>query len=123
MRYRFAREGITTVLDVHFEPGSLRWEEDKIPVTWQAGMQIGDLLGTASDLQREDDGWLTAEFTWNDNEKSVNLDAILDKDVFMTVFCNEIVEQDRRISGRVRRVSSARLRHIFATIGNPWIEK
>lgn len=125
MRYRFAREGITTILDVHLVEGSLQWDDDKlIPVLWENDFSTQGILGQAHDLRREDGGWLSAEIDWTNEDKSPAVVELIDHgDLFLTIYATNVTEQDRRASGGHRHVQQAELRSIYTTMNDTWVDK
>lgn len=122
MRYKFAREGIDTVLDTHLNKDSLHWDEKPIVVNYSNEWDLNNILGTAHDLRREDDGWITAEIEWN--EKGELIAHQLGEDCYLTIYANQVSEQDQRRTGGQRVIRMAKLRAIYATMGSdPWAEK
>lgn len=127
MRYRFAREGVLTVVNNHFfDPESIRWDSSKlIPVTWENNFSDPEaLMGAASDLRREDDGWLTAEIEWN--TKGQQVADFINKDAWLTIHLNKLVETDETSQdGGLRTIHEGNLLTIFASMrdGDPWEEK
>lgn len=127
MRYRFAREGILTPIGKHFfEPESIKWDSDRrIPVTWSNNFSDPEaLMGYATDIQREDDGWLTAEIEWT--EKGRQVEDFVNKDFFLTVYLNHLEETDTSSQDDGQRtIHSGNLKGIFAAVGGahvtgPW---
>ena len=131
MRYLFAREGVDTVINNHLRPGSLKWEEESLPITWQGRNTLQDIIGTATELRREDDGCLTAEVLWNSKGQEM-LDA-LGVDVntpksgaWLTIYANHVEEEHLRLRGeRMRVIHSATLRYLYVVLcqEDPWKEK
>lgn len=128
MRYRFAREGVDTVIGNHLKYGSLLWEET-LPVTWRAGNRLDDVVGTASEIRREDDGWLTAEVMWN--AKGREMFEALDSDintsepgVWLTIFAHLITEESPQV-GAMRVIHQATVKYLFVTLQqeDPWKDK
>lgn len=127
MRYRFAREGVKTIgSKAFFEPESIKWVPDKsIPVTYENNFSDpGAIMGKASDLRREDDGWLTAEIEWN--EKGEAISEEIGKTLWMTVMVNHILESLERTieNAEWRIVKACDLRVIYASsLEDPWVEE
>lgn len=126
MRYRFAREGTKTVgSNAYFEPESLKWDPSKpVIVNFTNDFQADNVIGKATDIQREDDGWLTAEIEWNDKGDQVALN--LDKNMWLTIYINHILESDQTsLDGSGwRMVKSGDLKAIYATTdSDPWEEE
>lgn len=122
MRYRFAREGIQTKSGHFLEPEALVWEEKPILVVWGNDFSWPDnILGKATDLRREEDGWLTAEIEWT-TEKGKQAEKLIDRDIFLTVYCNKILP-DTWVEGPVRHVEKANLLSIFTTLEDTWVRK
>lgn len=66
-RYRIAREGVTTWDGRMLGHGSLEWEDGPLPLMMMPeGEEVRDghdgslLLGTVTDVRREETGWVTA---------------------------------------------------------------
>lgn len=65
MRYTIAHESTKkpTRGGLHLRPGALIWDDSPIAVTYGLGV---DVIGYALDIQREDDGRITAEIEFGD---------------------------------------------------------
>lgn len=127
MRYRFAREGVKTIgSKAFFEPESIKWPVDGvIPVFWENNFSDATkLLGSASDLRREEDGWVTADIAWN--LKGEEVEGQVNKEVWLTVFVNHILEKESTdIAGKDWRIiQSCTLRGIYTSaLEDPWVEE
>lgn len=126
MRYRFAREGVKTVgSKAFFEPESIKWDPDRpIPVTYSNDIRPENFIGSASDIRREEDGWITAEIKWNDKGDQVAL--LLDETLWLTVYIHHLLESEgTSLDGSGwRMIKSCDLKVIFATHdGDPWQEE
>lgn len=128
MRYRFAREGVKTIgSQAFFEPESIKWDPEKVfKVNFENDFSNLDrVIGEATDLRREDDGWLTVEITWNAKGRSIEED--INKNVWLTVMVNHLVvgPEERTIENAEWRViKTCDLRVIYATKSeNPWLEE
>lgn len=67
MRKPICYENALGVADHFLLEGSVKWEDGKkIPLVWNFGYDVNSLLGHAQDLQREEDGAITAELNIND---------------------------------------------------------
>lgn len=129
MRYRFAREGIDTIIGNHLEPGALTWSEVGLPVSWNANWYSNNLIGMASDIRREDDGWLTAEVKWNTKGEAMIEQVGFDVNdengtIWLTIYVTDIVEQQRESYNGQRVVKQGILRSLFVTLSgeDPWTE-
>lgn len=126
MRYRFAREGVLTVVGKHFfDPESIKWDPSRlIPVVWDNNFGNADaVMGTASEIRREDDGWLTAEIAWN--QKGIEVEPFINKDAFLTIHLNKLVETDNSsLEGGRRVIHEGNLLNIYAAPNekDPWTE-
>ena len=125
MRYRFAREGVKTMgSNAYFEPEGLKWDPDKpLVVNYTNDFRAENVVGVATEIRREEDGWLTAEIEWNDKGDQVALH--LDDTMWLTIYLNHLLENDETDIGgaRWRRIKSADLKGIFVTIlEDPWAE-
>lgn len=79
MRYDLIQEGVR---DEHtgilFLPGSLKWVTEKhVPVSYSYNWDR--VIGKANDLQREDNGMITAEIVWDERYQK-EIDDLLKKD-------------------------------------------
>lgn len=114
MRKTIAREGEEWIPGQLLEVGSLKWGDEPIPVTKSAEWDdLESLIGTATDLRREDDESVTAEIELNEEFAS----AIAD--MSFTVYCNEVKSIGPR-EVRPWRITSARIRAIFFAPTVPW---
>ena len=114
-RYRFAREGHDNVLKNFFIPGSIKFRED---AHFHVSLNnvFDKVVGKASGLRREDDGWLTAEVEWvEDKEAYPNL--LSNGELFLTIFGNELLIKQE---GGTLTVESINLRSLFLTSEDPW---
>lgn len=95
MRYRFARENIDTIIGYHYNEGALKFEEGKTyPVYWENDFSAtGNLIGQASVIKREDDGWLLAEIAWVNEKGEQAAQLVADGQGFVTIYGNEVVKQ------------------------------
>lgn len=118
-RHRFALEGVETPLKRTIEVDAIKILDDEIPVVWNADLSdLDKLMGAATDFQREDDGWISAEIDWNPDYQSL-IDHDLAKSFFLTIWANEV---ESRKTGGLEIVTSCRLRMIYATVGkSPWV--
>jgi hypothetical protein len=123
LRYRIAREGIDTIVGNHLEVGALKFDAtETYIVTWNNDFHVDNIVGNATDLRREEGGWITAEVTWS-GEKSPEVSKLVDREeVWLTIYATQ-VEDQRRINAQ-RVVSSATLRALYLTPGlkSPWTE-
>lgn len=94
--------------------GSIKWAgEYPIPITaWES--YTHKLLGEASDIRRGDDGEITAEIQWFDEDYKT---AVEDGLMALTLWCNDL---DAEHIENTMVVQSAMLRKIYPTIGVPW---
>lgn len=122
MRYRIAREGVHTILGTFFEENSIKWDDDKeYVVTWSNNFSNPEMvMGKATRLQYDEDGWITADIEWNEN--ATTLAAMVNKDFFLTIYGNQ-VEETKGAKG-TRLVHSVTLKAIYCAIdqNNPWDE-
>ena len=126
MRYRIAREGVDTIIGNHLEVGALKFEEDKTyVVTWMNNFTVDNIIGTAHDLRREDDGEITAEIEWNENGDAIV--ELLGEKCFVTIYGNEV----EQLGGFPKNdgdpqvlVRSVTLKALFVDNGaiDPWTE-
>jgi hypothetical protein len=116
MRVIVAFEGENTVPKQVLEHGSVRWAEDKpIPVTdWENNTQ--KITGTAKDFQRDENGCVTAEVEFTDENVKTLIDA---GEIALTVYGNQ-VDDSRRDDG-TRVVHSFQLLALYPTLGVPWV--
>lgn len=124
MRYRIAREGIDTIVGNHLEVGALKFDEaGSYVVTWNNDPHVDNIVGNATDLRREEGGWITAEVTWG-GEKSPEVSKLVDQEeAWLTIYATEV--EDHFKSNAQRVVRSATLRALFTTPTpeSPWTEK
>lgn len=115
MRKTISWEGEEKVPGVVLEKGSLQWSEDPIPLVWSFEQSVESVLGTASDLRREDDGRITAEVTLSENLPNAQStkNAIEHGDVVLTTWSNNLAEYN---NNGVRRIRSATIRSVNAVI-------
>jgi len=118
VRHIIAFEGRETVPGQFLEHGSLKWDEDtKLIVVWQANFDDPrNIIGTGTDIQRDENGVLTAEIEWNDPEKMEQLA----KDVAVTIWANE-VNADRDKETDNITVHSAKIKALLTTPSVPWV--
>jgi hypothetical protein len=128
MRYRFAREGIDTIIGHHFSPGAIKFEDREYPVTWSNSFMAEDLIGAAKDLRREDDGTLTAEIHWYSG-RGEQAGEIVDNSKYgwLTIYGNEVVKKGDYPLGPGRpqiEINSLTLKCLFVCYGleDPWTE-
>lgn len=129
MRYRFAREGIDTIIGNHLEPGSLTWSEVGLPVSGYADWDASSIIGMASDVRREDDGWLTAEVKWNERgqlmcdglEQDVNDEGGM---LWLTIYATDLTEEGKITPESQRIVHRGTIKALFVTLSpeDPWTE-
>ena len=114
MRKIITWEGEEKVPGIIIEKGALTWGDDPIPVCWNFQYDIENLLGNATDLRREDDGSITAEITFDEeNEKQRQAKEVLEHgDVTTTVYVTNLAEADRRTTGPKRSVTAGRIRTV-----------
>ena len=129
MRYRFAREGIDTIIGNHLKPYSMLWEQAELPINYNANWTVEALIGVASDIRREDDGQLTAEVKWNDHGlmliEAMHQDVnAKDGTLWLTIVANMILEKGEAGVGTQRVVHQATIRELFVTmhLQDPWAE-
>lgn len=117
MRYRFAREGVKTVVGDHvFMPSSIQWE-GSIPVCLNNDFRQSDVIGVATDLRREDEGWLTAEIEW---ASDMGLDVgTVNQTSFLTIYGNQLF----RSENDAKEITNITLRSLFLTEGDPWVDQ
>lgn len=126
MRYRFAREGVKTVGSIaFFSTESIKWDTNRaIIVNYENDFTDPDnIVGKATDLRREDDGWLTAEIEWNDGGEAIKDD--IDVSAWLTVNVANLFETEERTIENEEWlvINSCELRIIYATAGgDPWVE-
>lgn len=111
MRKIIAWEGREMVPGVIIEVGALTWSEP-LPIVWSFQHDLSNLLGTARDLRREEDGSITAELDIRDDtEQQRSVKTLLEnRDVSTTIFANELterIENGKRLvfAGAIREVS------------------
>jgi hypothetical protein len=122
MRYNIAREGVLTHLGTLFEPDSIKWDEgQEFIITWSANWTNPEMImGNAKDLQRDEDGWISADVTWiKDNIEPLIGDV--NKTIWLTIYANQVgakQEGDKKI------VSSCALKALYVTPDqkSPWDE-
>lgn len=113
MRKIIAWEGEEKIPGQVLETGALKWNDDKpIPVTKSADWDVTSVIGTATDLRREDNHTITAEIELNEEF------APAIADMSFTVYCNQVKGSD--VSKEPWRISSARIRAIFFAPTVPW---
>jgi len=111
-RHKFAREGIRVKNNHFFEVDSLVWDE-QVVVTWMFEFSAKSILGVASNIRREEDGWLSAEIEWSDSQAAEQAKTLLDaKDVQFTVYCSDVIFE----KGKSLHVSKARIRAVSLAI-------
>ena len=91
MRYNVAREGVLTHLGTVFQPGSIQWDEDQeYIVTWTNRFDNPEMImGRAKDIQRQEDGWITADITWIDENIQALVDGV-NRDYHLTIWANQV---------------------------------
>lgn len=113
MRKIIAWEGEEKVPGQFLEVGSFKWGNEPIVVTKNTEWDADSVIGEATDLRREDNGSVTAEIKLQEGF------TILLDDLSFTVYCNDL----KSIGSRgfpPSRLSSARIRAIFADTSVPW---
>lgn len=114
MRVIIAFEGKHTVPGQFLEKDSIKWGDGPFPIT---GLEnnMEKLTGWAKDIQRDEDGCLTADI-YNVDE---NLLALLEHgDVAMTIYCRGVGDT---YQDQVRTVHSAELKGLYPTMCVPWV--
>lgn len=116
MRVQICQEGEESykingqVIDI----GAIKWEDTPYAITWEAMWDAEHLLGKATDIQRDENGLLTAEI---DMESLTDNGRRVWADVGTTIYANKLVTQ--RIDG-IMHVTSCQLRALYFTLGVPW---
>lgn len=66
-RHKLMQEGPDAHPSRHFHTDSVKWERSAIfPVTH--AYKVTELMGSATDFQRDEDGWISAEITWVESD-------------------------------------------------------
>lgn len=92
MRKVIYREG-TEDLGIFIRNGAMKWDES-LPITWQFGFDIADLLGRAHDLRRERNGDVTARLDFDDNERGRQAASVIQHgDGACSIWANEIIQK------------------------------
>lgn len=122
MRYKIAFEGGEAAPGFNhiLNPGSLTWNPDKsIPVTVAGNLQptmfVESYIGWATDIQREEGGWLTAEIELNSRYIHEDLDHL-----GATVWCERVEPKNLNLKERPWVIEKAEIKSIFFTVGVPW---
>jgi hypothetical protein len=127
MRKIICREGVEDLGHI-FEVGSLQWS-DPLPLVWNFSHDnIGNVLGRAEDIRREENGEITAEIVFNDSDKAQQARTTLEnKDTCCTIFANKIYEKRITVgedeeAHAVRLIKSATIREVSVILaaGHPW---
>jgi hypothetical protein len=108
-RYIICQEGKENVPGQFLLDGSMNWGEDKIWVSWNFNHQ-DPKIGYASDIRREEDGWITAEI-----ELFEQYQSLIDVAGF-TVFITKVEDhwwKDIRWASKGTIASVAMLDHDF----------
>jgi len=117
MRHVVAYEGVDHGFGYILAPGSLKFPEGDVPVTWNFNHNDAEAVwGKASDFRREEDGSITAEITFNDEARDKAL-AIADV-VGATFWATEVVKD--KTQGIDPVVTSAKIRSGALSMGIPW---
>ena len=122
MRARFAREGHDTVLGYHYDVGALQFGENTTyRIFWGNDFRAENWIGNASELKREEDGWITAEVEWT-NERGEEASEMLGRDCVLTIYGRHVVYGPE--VNHQKQVKSIELMALFVSImidgDNPW---
>lgn len=116
MRVTFAHEGIEKVPGHFLEKNSVHWDSGPIPLIWD--FQTEKLLGTASELRREENGELTAEIdvdTLDANARALFSDC-------GTTFFGQIDKDGwtQEDDTGLQRISDVKVRALVMSPNMPW---
>jgi len=126
MRRVIYREGVED-LGIFIHTGAMQWDET-LPITWQFGHNITDVIGYAHSIRREDNGEVTARIDLDDNDRGRWAAKVLQHyDAACSIWANHIVEK-RKTVGRgkkqhVRRdIHRGRIRQVAVVLTDavPW---
>lgn len=123
MRKQIAQENLDIGVDAIVLSGGFKWPEGLIPLTYNFGHVVDDLVGHAKDLQREGDK-ITAEIVLISRFEVLRKD--LEESFGCSVACTQLQTRDgipyERWDGPVE-YASATIREVTWTQGVPWAGK
>lgn len=109
MRHILCYENALSIGDQFWVDGAIKWTEERVPVVWNFdGSDVRNLLGWATDIQRDDEGCITAEIKFHG--PGLALEESGDLKICSASFMADEVEYAFR--DKVTEVSSGRLRQI-----------
>jgi hypothetical protein len=110
MRVVIAFEGKQTLKHQSLLPNALKWDEEPIPISVNADWSKPP-VGMATDIQRDDEGVITAEVD----------ESIVPEGYSATIYCDKLVGTREQKNGEdVYVVGSARIRALYFTTAVPW---
>lgn len=126
MRKVIYREGVED-LGFFIHNGAMSWNE-QLPITWQFGYNISDILGKVHSIRREPNGDVTARLDFDDNERGRwAAEVVQHGDAACSIWANNLRQKNvtvgRGKNKHVRRdIMDGRIRQIAVVLSGavPW---